>query len=173
MGLIFLNTPTFVGIRVRRNIARVPYERHYSFRVPGKPDQLLSARQQKLLEKEAQVYDAELHAQQLRERRRRSLEAKPTKRSNTSIAGIVLGYAYDRYRDKIIKTPAFLVSCRNVDGMPVKKPFLISVLGYRGAWDNAVQHFIKVKKMPRDAAEKVLKRRPPPRPAGLATRPRD
>jgi hypothetical protein len=164
MSVIFLETRHFIGLRVRRHVDKVVHEKKYSFVTvkAGKRIRLPRA-DRALLQKHAEAFDASLARKQLALTKKRRNEANPSPRSNTAVSGITLGHSYDRYGDRLYKNPAFVVSCRDSHQHPVKKPFLLSVHGYKGAWEKAVRHLIKVKGIPPAAAKKLIARKPPRR----------
>jgi hypothetical protein len=164
MSVIFLETKYFIGLRVRRHVEKVVHEKVYSFVTvkAGKRIRLPKA-DRALLQKHAEVFDASLARKQLAVARKRRNEAKPSQRSNTAVSGISLGHSYDRYGDRLYKNPAYVVNCRDSHQHRVKKAFLLSVHGYKGAWGKAVRYLIKVKGIPPVAAKKLVARKPPRR----------
>lgn len=133
MSVRFLDAPNFVGLRVRRHIDGVAHEAHFPF-VLGRGAERRSLGKQELvqLRNKAEAYDAKLaRLQNAAQKIRRNL-ALPSQRSNTSVRGITLGVSHDRYKDRKYVAPAFIVSCRDLSGKRVKKPFLLSVHGYQG-----------------------------------------
>lgn len=172
MSVLEIHSQTFVGVRARRTIDEVVHEKRFSYFVgSGANRRRVTLQEKRELLAKAEAEDKRLEVLQKKAANRRRGAALPAARSNTAVRGISLNNLYERNAaGALIKLPAFIVGCRDFNGNPVKKGYLIHRHGYNEAWQMATRLYVKVKRIRGRAATDILERRPPPLRPGVASK---
>lgn len=139
----------FIGLRVAVMVNKKHKQKYYSFRDTSGKRFFLTQKQINQIWREARELEEKwLNMQKVAEKRRLK-DARPTSRAqdSTGVRGITFTYLYspDRHGNKKAYKHLAFVAQGSVDNVHFIKSFRVDLLGYDGAWRQAVKYYANLK----------------------------
>lgn len=164
MSVFLFDYESSFAYRVQRSANGIVRCRYYSCSIKRKNGgyRRASPAEMERIRRRAEAYDAKLAEWQRREQRQALGEMKPSRKNNTGVRGIRFGNEIQNKRGRHYRWPAFIVCCADLEGNSVNRAYTLAAHGYDGAWEKAVEHLGKVKKLSAGEIEGLKGRIPNP-----------